>query len=191
MGQALSTIGTQFTTVAMAWQMYELTDSALQVGLLGLARGIPQVGLLLVGGLLADALDRRKLLMLTNVGMLAVAAALVALSIAGAITPFVLYVGSAFLALFTSIDNPSRQALVPNLVSREHLANALALNITQRQMGMIAGPSIAGLVPGRPEPAPLRRRGGLASGDADRPAAHQLRGPGDRRQERDDAERRP
>ena len=79
-GQALSTIGTQFTTVAMAWQMYELTDSALQVGLLGLARGIPQVGLLLVGGLMADALDRRKLLMLTNVGMLAVAVEEAALS---------------------------------------------------------------------------------------------------------------
>jgi len=145
-GQALSTIGTQFTTVAMAWQIYELTDSALQVGLLGLARGIPQVGLLLVGGLLADALDRRKLLMITNVGQLAVAAALVAFTMADAVTPFVLYVGTAFLAVFTSVDNPSRQALVPNLVSREHLANALALNITQRQIGMIAGPSIAGLV---------------------------------------------
>lgn len=65
-GLILSGIGSQFTTVAMAWQIYELTDSPLQIGLLGLARGIPQIVLLLVGGLLADAMDRRKLMMWTQ-----------------------------------------------------------------------------------------------------------------------------
>lgn len=145
-GLAISAIGAQFTTVAMAWQIYELTDSAFQVGLLGLARGIPQVALLLVGGLLADALDRRRLLIITQWGQFVVAAALVAFTLAGAVTPLVLYVGTAFLAVFTSVDNPARQALVPNLVPRHHLTNALALNSMQRQTGQIAGPSIAGLV---------------------------------------------
>ena len=67
-GQApfLSGIGTQFTTVAMAWQIYELTDSAFQVGLLGLARAVPQMIVLLVAGLLADAMNRRKLMMCMN-----------------------------------------------------------------------------------------------------------------------------
>ncbi|HEX7232603.1 MAG TPA: MFS transporter, partial [Candidatus Binatia bacterium] len=62
-GSFLSSIGTQFTTVAMAWQIYELTNSPLQIGLLGVARALPQIALLLVGGLLADAVDRRKLMM--------------------------------------------------------------------------------------------------------------------------------
>ena len=58
-GSFLSSMGTQFTTVAMAWQIYELTNSPLQIGLLGLARALPQMVLLLFGGLLADAMDRR------------------------------------------------------------------------------------------------------------------------------------
>jgi MFS family permease len=145
-GAAISAIGAQFTTVAMAWQIYELTDSAFQVGLLGLARGIPQVFLLLIGGLLADALDRRRLLMITQLGQLAVAAALAVFTIAGAVTPLILYAGTALLAIFMSVDNPTRQALVPNLVPRQLLTNALALNSTQRQFGQIAGPSLAGLV---------------------------------------------
>ncbi len=145
-GLAFSAVGMQFTTVAMAWQIYELTNSAFQVGLLGLARGVPQVGLLLVGGLLADALDRRRLLLVTQLGQFTVAAALVGFTLAGAVTPLVLYVGTALLAAFTSVDNPTRQALVPNLVPRQLLTNALALNSTQRQFGQIAGPSIAGLV---------------------------------------------
>jgi MFS family permease len=65
----LSGIGSQFTTVAMAWQIYELTNSPLQIGLLGLARGIPQIIVLLVGGLLADAMDRRKPMMWTQTSL--------------------------------------------------------------------------------------------------------------------------
>src|SRR5437764_11049982 len=126
--------------------MYELTDSAFQVGMLGLARGIPQVALLLLGGLLADSLDRRRLMMITQLGQLLVAAALAAFTLSGAVTPLVLYVGTGLLAVFMAVDNPTRQALVPNLVPRIHLTNALALNSTQRQFGQIAGPSIAGLV---------------------------------------------
>ena len=61
-------------------------------------------------------------------------------------TPLVLYMGTGLLAVFMAVDNPTRQALVPNLVPRIHLTNALALNSTQRQFGQIAGPSIAGLV---------------------------------------------
>src|SRR5262245_63174984 len=68
-GSFLSGIGTQFTTVAMAWQIYELTDSAFQIGLLGLARAVPQMILLLVAGLLADAINRRKLMMCMEFGL--------------------------------------------------------------------------------------------------------------------------
>src|SRR6266508_2750693 len=114
-GSMLSGMGTQFTTVAMAWQVYELTDSALQIGLLGLARAVPQMGLLLFGGLLADAVERRRLLFAAHCVQCAVSAALAALTMMGAISPLHLYVAAALLALLTAVETPARQALVPNI----------------------------------------------------------------------------
>ncbi|HEY2988326.1 MAG TPA: MFS transporter [Candidatus Binatia bacterium] len=145
-GSLLSTIGSQFTQVAMAWQIYELTNSPLQIGLLGLARAIPQIILLLVGGLLADAMNRRKLMMCTQTSLFFVSGALALLTYTGKASPAVLYVATMLLALFTSLDNPARQALIPSLVPREILPKALALNSSQRYVSVIAGPSLAGVI---------------------------------------------
>lgn len=145
-GSFLSSMGTQFTTVAMAWQIYELTDSPLQIGLLGLARALPQMVLLLVGGLLADAMDRRKLMMCTQSGLFCVSTTLALLSFFGKASPHMLYGATALLAIFTSLEQPSRQSMIPNLVPRGNLAQALALQGTQRYVPIIAGPSIAGVV---------------------------------------------
>lgn len=145
-GSFLSGIGTQFTTVAMAWQIYELTNSAFQIGLLGLARAVPQIILLLVAGLLADAMNRRKLMMCTQLGLFCVSTALALLTLAGWASSGMLYVATMFLALFTSLENPSRQSMIPNLVPREHLPRALALQGTQRYVSIIAGPSLGGIV---------------------------------------------
>jgi len=142
----LSGMGSQFTTVAMAWQIYELTDSPLQIGMIGLARAIPQTILLLVAGLLADAVNRRKLMMLTQSGLCGVSAALGILTFAGKASPSLLYGATVFMALFSSLEQPSRQSLLPTLVPREHLPQALALQGAQRYVPVIAGPSLAGLV---------------------------------------------
>ena len=145
-GSFLSSMGTQFTTVAMAWQIYELTNSPMQIGLLGLARALPQIFLLLVGGLLADAMDRRKLMMCTQTGLFCVSTTLAVLSFLGRASPHMLYGATALLAIFTSLEQPSRQSMIPNLVPRGNLAQALALQGTQRYVPIIAGPSIAGVV---------------------------------------------
>ena len=145
-GSFLSSIGTQFTTVAMAWQIYELTNSALQIGLLGVARALPQIALLLVGGLLADAMNRRKLMMFTQLGLFCVSTLLALLTFAGKASPQVLYVATVFLAFFTSLEQPSRQSMIPSLVPRAQLVQALALQGTQRYVPIIAGPSLAGVV---------------------------------------------
>ena len=145
-GSFLSSIGTQFTSVAMAWQIYELTNSPLQIGLLGLARAVPQIALLLVGGLLADAMNRRKLMMCTQIGLFGVSTILALLSYAGQTTPHMLYIATMLLAFFTSLEQPSRQSIIPSLVPREQLAQALALQGTQRYVPIIAGPSLAGVV---------------------------------------------
>jgi MFS family permease len=142
----LSSVGSQFTTVAMAWQIYELTDSPLQIGLIGLARAVPQMAILLFGGLLADAMNRRRLMMLTQASLFGVSGALALLTLAAGATPLRLYVATMFLALFSSLEAPSRQAIVSNLVPREDLSRALAMHSSQRQIAVIAGPSVAGLV---------------------------------------------
>ena len=145
-GSFLSSIGTQFTTVAMAWQIYELTNSALQIGLLGVARALPQIALLLVGGLLADAMNRRKLMMCTQLGLFCVSTLLALLTFAGKASPQLLYVATVFLAFFTSLEQPSRQSIIPSLVPRAQLVQALALQGTQRYVPIIVGPSLAGVV---------------------------------------------
>lgn len=145
-GLVLSGMGSQFTTVAMAWQIYLLTGSPLEIGLLGLARAVPQMIILLYGGLLADAFDRRRLMMAVQVGQFGVSGTLLLFSATGAVTPLILYVAAGLLAVFTALETPSRQALVPNLVSREELTSALALNNAQRNVSNIAGPSLAGLL---------------------------------------------
>ena len=145
-GSVLSQVGTQFTTVTMAWQIYELTNSPLQLGMLGLARGAPMLILLLFGGLLADSVNRRRLMMATQIGQMTVSMSLVALTLMGRVSAPILYTASLFLALFSALEQPARTAIIPNLVPRDELSNALALSGTQRQVGNIVGPSLAGLL---------------------------------------------
>lgn len=145
-GMVVSSLGSQFTSVAMAWQIYTITGSPLDLGLIGLVRGVPQIGLVLFGGMLADAFDRRRLMMVTQFANFCVSASLVILTVTGLMTPFWLYVASAMLGVFTALENPVRVALVPNLVPREQLTNAIALAATFRSVGSIVGPSLAGLL---------------------------------------------
>jgi len=145
-GSVVSLVGTQFTTVAMAWQIYELTNSPLQLGLLGLARGAPMLVLLLFGGLLADAVNRRHLMMATQIGQMCVSAGLAVMNLVGWVSPPILYAASLFLALFSSLEQPARTAIIPNLVPRGDLTGALALSGTQRHVATIIGPSLAGLL---------------------------------------------
>jgi MFS family permease len=145
-GAVLSGLGSQFTVVAMAWQIYELTDSPLQIGLLGLARAVPQMLLIILGGLLADAFDRRRLLIISQIAQFVVSGSLVVATLLGAVTPMLLFIASALLALFTAMETPPRQAIVPSLVPGEALASALALNTILRHTGTILGPTLAGLL---------------------------------------------
>jgi MFS family permease len=145
-GMLLSSVGSQFTTVAMAWQIYELTNSPLQLGLLGLARGLPQIIMLLFGGLLADAVNRRKLILCNQLVLFSVSASLALATSAGKTTPTTLYLATIALALFGSVEAPARHSIVANLVPREDLAPAMAIYNSQRHVAVIAGPAVAGIV---------------------------------------------
>jgi MFS family permease len=145
-GQLLSSVGSQFTTVAIAWQVYELTNSPLQIGLIGLVRFVPQVAMLLFGGLLADSMDRRRLMINTQIGLFAVSAALALITFAGSTTALTLYCVTVLLALLNSLESPARHSIVANLVPPQDLARATALFTSQRYVAVIAGPAVAGFV---------------------------------------------
>jgi len=147
-GLVVSSIGNSFTQLAMMWQIYEMTGSPLQLGLLGLSRAVATIPVLLFGGLLADAIDRRRLMMVTESGHLCVATVLLALSALGLLSPAIFYVATVLSATFGALENPARQAIVPNLVPEADLTNAMALNATQRSVSQIAGPPLAGVLLG-------------------------------------------
>jgi MFS family permease len=145
-GQLVSVFGRQLTIVASSLQVFLLTGSSLQVGLLSLAQLGPLVLCSLVGGSLADALDRRKLLLITTVALAATSVGLALNAHSSHPALWVIYLCTAANAGLSGIDSPTRSAAIPSLVRREQLAAAAALNQTQFQVSQIAGPAAAGLV---------------------------------------------
>jgi MFS family permease len=145
-GQMVSWLGRQVTVVAVPVQVYDLTGSSFAVGMVGAAALVPLILLSLAGGAIADAVDRRKLLVVTQVLLAAtsVGLALNAQRDAPALWP--LYVLSAAAAGLSSVDLPARNAMLPRLVGRELLAPAAALGQLVFQVGAVAGPSLGGLL---------------------------------------------
>lgn len=127
------------------YQVYELSGSAFQLGLTGLAQTIPLFAVGLFGGALADRMDRRKLLFLTIIGNFLVAVPLGILTITGAIRVWHILVGTALTAGVNIILNPARMAMLSGLVPRSHLTNAVSLNSSISQSAHFTGPMLAGL----------------------------------------------
>lgn len=144
-GGFVSQVGTQMRVVAIGVQMWDLTHDYTAMGLLGLVKLVPLLLLSLFGGVIADAFDRRKLLMATQSIMAISSVALAVATQFGWITPLVIYGISALSAAALAFDNPARGALIPNLVPRHHLPNALSLNIVVWQVATIFGPMVGGL----------------------------------------------
>jgi len=145
-GQLLSSIGTQMQVVAVAWQIYLITDSKLALGLIGLARGLPLIIASLFSGILADAFDRRQTLLITQTTLALLStlmAVLTALHHVGAPAIYLIIGGAAAAQ---AVDQPARSSLVPSLVSREALPRALSLLVAAREFSVIAGPALGGLL---------------------------------------------
>lgn len=145
-GNLVSLTGTEMSRAAVAWQVYQLTGDPLALGMIGAARLIPLVLLALGAGVLADAFDRRKLMIGAQVAMLLCSLSLGFATSLGAATIWVIYGVTALAAAAHTLGLPARQALIPSLVPREHLAGALSLNITAWQLATVLGPTIGGLL---------------------------------------------
>lgn len=143
-----SAVGTQISAVAIAWQVYEITNSPLQLGLTGLFRALPVMILSLPGGVLADRMDRRRLLIITQTMAAFLSLALALLTFSGQIRVWHIYAVTFLSGAVGIFDAPARTAMIPALVSAEQLASAYALNITWRQIATLAGPFVGGVVIG-------------------------------------------
>jgi MFS family permease len=144
-GQIVSDLGSAFTSVALPYQIYHLTGSSLAVRLIGLVQLIPLILAALLGGALADTLNRRKLLIASELG-LTVCSAILALSALGGKewTPSI-YVLAGLLSVFKGLHRPSLEALTPRLVDKEELLAASALSSLRGTIARIGGPAIAGM----------------------------------------------
>ncbi len=146
LGLLASTFGSQFTIVATYVQVFDLTESAAAVGLLGLVGFVALVAGTLAGGTFLDAVDRRKILLGAQLGYLVSSGLLFAGALAGDPPLALIYVAVAGIAATTALDGPTRGAMTPRLIPTEQLPAAAALNqLTWNGAGLI-GPALAGIV---------------------------------------------
>ncbi|MGH2765816.1 MAG: MFS transporter [Actinomycetota bacterium] len=145
-GELVSHTGRHIAFVALPYQVYQLTGSPLAVGLIGLVQVGPLVLFSLVGGAVADAIDRRRLLLFSQTGSMAASLLLVGGATMERPPLWFLYLAAALSSAFAAFDSPARSAAIPNLVPRERLASAIALNQVLFQVNDVVGPAIAGLI---------------------------------------------
>lgn len=131
---------------ALFWHIRTLTDQPIALGGVGLARILPIIGFSLVGGAVADAINRRRVLFITQTVMVLIGIALTWLTFIGKIDLWHIYLLTAIQAVAISFDLPARQALVPNLVPDRDLPNAFSMMSIASQVGAIVGPALSGLV---------------------------------------------
>lgn len=142
----VTVFGSFLTFVAVPLQLKELTDSTLAVGAVGAVELVPLIVFGLYGGALADALDRRKLILWTELGLTALSALLLLNTLLPHPLIWPLYVVAALTSALTGLQRPALHAIVPRIVAHDQLPAAIALNSMRWQIGAIAGPSLAGVL---------------------------------------------
>ncbi|MGN6599545.1 MAG: MFS transporter, partial [Actinomycetes bacterium] len=145
-GVVLSQIGTRGAVAANLYQVYELTGSTAQTGLVGLAQAVALVVLSPIGGVYADRLDRRRLLQAAQAVALVVSLALTIATFSGHASTGVVVVSALLATAAATFDQPARQALIPAMVPKERLVDAFALLNPSRELAILAGPALAGLM---------------------------------------------
>ena len=146
LGLLISITGSQMQIWALFWHIRTLTDQPIALGAVGLARILPVIIFSLIGGAVADVLNRRRILFITQSGMAVAALTLGWLSLSGRIGLWQIYLLTALQAVALAFDGPSRQSLVPNLVPAKDLPNAFSMNSIAMQIGSILGPALSGII---------------------------------------------
>ncbi len=145
-GQLISFFGSMMTFIVVPWQMYELTKSNEMVGYLFLAEFVPMFFLAFVGGALADALDKRKMLRLTEIGQMIVTTILLVNSLLPNPHIWILFLAVALHGAFAALQRPAFESLIQKLFTAELMPSVSALNSLRFQFGAIIAPAIAGII---------------------------------------------
>jgi len=144
-GQVISMVGTWMQTIGQAWLVLRLTDSPQALGVITACQMLPVLVFSLFGGVIADRVPKRRLLVVTQTAMLVQATLLAVLTAGGWITLVVLYLLAAVLGTATALDNPTRQAFIKEMVGPDDVPNAVALNSIVMNVARLTGPALAGL----------------------------------------------
>jgi MFS family permease len=147
-GNLVTGLGAQATLVALPYQLYVETHSALLVGLLGAVELAPLVTMALIGGAVADRMDRRRLLLIDQIWLALCSGGLAAAAYIGHPSVVTLYALGGLLAGFTALQSVTRSAIIPNLVDRPRLPRAIALNYGLTALTQVLGPGIGGILIG-------------------------------------------
>ena len=145
-GQIVSLIGTWMQTTAQGYLVYDLTGSPIMLGIVGFANGIPVWLFSLFAGTIADRISRRKMLLITQGSMMVLAFILAALTFSDVVRAWHIIILALLLGTANAFDAPGRQSFVVDLVPKQDLTNAIALNSSVFNLGTIIGPTAAGLV---------------------------------------------
>ena len=145
-GQLISLIGTWMQSVAQAWLVYRLTGSSLLLGAVGFASQFPVFLVAPFGGTAADRTNRQKLVIGTQTASMILAAILAWLTLSGRIQVWHIFVLASLLGVVNAFDIPGRQAFLVDMVGKEHLMNAIALNSSMFNGARVIGPAIAGIL---------------------------------------------
>lgn len=138
--------GLEMQSVAVGWQIYDISKRPLDLGLVGLAQFSPGILLFLASGHIADTINRRKLLMLCYAGFSVCSSLLLFTALRGMHSVYPLYIVVVLLGVVRAFNNPASRALLPQIIPEEHLQNAIAWNSSVNQGGTIMGPSIGGFI---------------------------------------------
>ncbi len=145
LGVLFSVAGSRMQFAAILWHIRELSDQPIALGAIGLARVIPIIVFSLIGGVIADVFDRRKVLFVTQAVLISTATTLAWLTWSGHIQLWHIYILTVCEAIATAFDLPARQALTPNLVPIRDLPNAFSMQSIAYTVGAIVGPAMGGL----------------------------------------------
>ncbi len=145
-GNAVSLLGSMLTTVAIPYQVFQLTGSTFAVGLLGIAALVPLLTVSLLGGAIADSFDRRTLLIVSDLGLAAISGLLVVNAAAAHPRISALFAAEALGTAFYAIQRPAMDALVPRLVGEDNIASAAAVQGIYQSFGHVGGPALGGIL---------------------------------------------
>jgi MFS family permease len=144
-GQIVSLVGTWMQSTAQQYLIYQITASPAYLGLVGFVGGVPTLLFTLFGGVIADRIPRRRLLVITQASMMILAFILAILTFTDTVRPWHILILAFLLGTANAFDAPARTSFIVELVDRETMTNAIALNATMFNIGTVVGPGVAGL----------------------------------------------